>query len=61
MKKKKKNSRIRFFQILTHDNYGEINIVQLEFFYTSPILGILQQTEGLSIIHFKYHTFEIKS
>ena len=61
-KRKEKNIRIwSFFQILTHDNYEQTNGVQLEFFYTSPILRIPQQTEGGSIIHFKYHNFKIKS
>ena len=27
-----------FFQILTHDNYEQTNGVQVDFFYTSPIL-----------------------
>ena len=27
-----------FFQILRHDNYEQRNGVQLDFFYTSPIL-----------------------
>ena len=42
-----KNIRIwRFFQILTYDdNYKQTNGIQLEFFYRSPILGILQQTK----------------
>ena len=35
------------FHILIHDNYEETNGIQLEFFYTSPMMGILQQTEGL--------------
>ena len=35
------------FQILTHDNYEQTNGIQLEFFYKSPMQGILQQTEGL--------------
>ena len=53
-----------YFQILTHDNYEQTNGIQLELFYTSPMLGILQQTKGLSITHFffeKAHNFEIKS
>ena len=29
-----------FFQILTHDNYEQTNDIQLEFFYTSPMLEI---------------------
>ena len=37
-----------YFQILTHDNYEQTNGVQLEFCYTRPMLGISQQTEGLS-------------
>ena len=37
-----------FFQLLTHDNYEQRNGIQLQFFYTSPMLGVLQQTEGLS-------------
>ena len=40
------------FEILTHDNYEQTNGIQLELFYTSPMLGILQQTKGLSITHF---------
>ena len=36
-----------FFQILTHDNYEQLNGIQLEVFYKSPMQGILQQTEGL--------------
>ena len=38
----------RLFQILTQDNYEQTNYIQLEFFYTSPMLGVLQQTGGLS-------------
>ena len=49
-----------FFPILTHDDYEQTNGIQLEFFYTSPMLGILQQTEELSIIHFRDHNFELK-
>ena len=30
------------------------------FFYTSTMVGILQQTKLLSIIHFKDHNFEFK-
>ena len=30
-----------FFQILTRDNYEQTNGIQLEFFYTSPMLEIL--------------------
>ena len=37
-----------FFQILTHDNYEQKNGIQFELFYSSLMLGILQQTEGLS-------------
>ena len=37
-----------FPQTLTHDNYEKANGVQLDFFHTSSMLGILQQTEGLS-------------
>ena len=37
-----------FPQTLTHDNYEKANSVQLDFFHTSSMLGILQQTEGLS-------------
>ena len=36
-----------FFQILTRDNYEKTNGIQLDFFYKSPIQGMLQQTEGL--------------
>ena len=36
-----------FFQILTHENYEQLNGIQLEVFYKSPMQGILQQTEGL--------------
>ena len=49
-----------FFQVLTHDNYELTNDSQLYFFYTSTMLGILQQTKLLSIIHFKDHNFEFK-
>ena len=53
MKKKKEKKRKMsesdgYFQILTHDNYEQTNGVQLEFCYTRPMLGISQQTEGLS-------------
>ena len=49
-----------YFQILTHDNYEQTNGVQLEFFYTSLMLGILQQTEGaINII--KHCNFEFKN
>ena len=41
-----------YFQILTHDNYEQANGIQLELFYTSPMLRILQQTKGLSIRHY---------
>ena len=44
-----------FFQILTHDNYEQTNGIQLELFYTIPMLGILQQSKELSIIPFKDH------
>ena len=37
-----------FLQILTHDNYKQTNGIQVDFFYTSPMLEILQQTEVLS-------------
>ena len=48
------------FQILTHDNYEQTNGIQLEFFYTSPMLGILQQTEGgINVI--KDSNFESKN
>ena len=36
-----------FFQILTHDNYEQTNSIQLEYFYKSPVQGILQKIEGL--------------
>ena len=36
-----------YFQILTHENYEQTNGIQLEPFYTSPMLEISQQTEGL--------------
>ena len=36
-----------YFQILKHENYEQTNGIQLEYFYTSPMLEILQQTEGL--------------
>ena len=29
---------------LTHDNYEQTNGIQLEFFSTNPMLGLLQQT-----------------
>ena len=32
----------------------------MRIFYTSPMLGILQQTKELSIIHCKDHNFEFK-
>ena len=48
------------FQILTHDNYEQTNGIQLEFFYLSPMLGILQQTKEF-IIHFKDYNFVFKS
>ena len=38
-----------YFQILTHDNYEQTNGIQLELFYTIPMLGILQQTKGLKV------------
>ena len=41
-----------FFQVLTHD-YEQTNRIQLEFFYTSPMLRILQQIKELSNIRFK--------
>ena len=41
-----------YFQILTHDNYEQTNGIQLELFYTSHMMGILQQTKELSITHF---------
>ena len=50
-----------FFQILTQDNYEQTNGIQLDFFYASPMLGILLQTKELSMIHFKDHNFEFKS
>ena len=34
-----------FLQILTHDNYEQTNGIQLEFFCTSPLPGILHQTK----------------
>ena len=37
---------IRIFR-LTHENYEKTNGIQLEFFYKSLMLEILQQTEGL--------------
>ena len=37
-----------FPQTLTHDNYEQATGVQLDIFHTSSMLGILQQTEGLS-------------
>ena len=37
-----------FLQILTHDNYKQTNGIQVDFFYTSPMLEMLQQTEVLS-------------
>ena len=50
--KKKKTWKISesggYFQILTHDSYEQTNSIQLELFYTSPMLGILKQTERLS-------------
>ena len=36
-----------FFQIFTHDYYEQTNGIQLEFFYKSPMQGILQKTEEL--------------
>ena len=33
----------------------------IRIFYTSPMLGILQQTEEFNIIHFKDHDFEFES
>ena len=36
-----------FFQILTHDNYEQTNVILLEFYYKNPMQGLLQQTEGL--------------
>ena len=51
-KKKKKKRKMSqsdgHFLILTRDNYEQTNGVQLEFCYTRPMLGIPQQTEGLS-------------
>ena len=62
---KKKTWRISesggYFQILTHNNYAQTNCMQLEFFYTSLMLGILQQTKELSIAHCKNDNFEFKS
>ena len=43
-----------YFQILTNDNYEQTNGIQLEFFYTSPMLGIVQQTK-----EFLSHTSKI--
>ena len=37
-----------YFQILTDDSYEQTNSIQLELFYTGPMLRILQQTERLS-------------
>ena len=50
-----------YFQIfLTHDNYKQKNGIQLELFYTSFMLGILQETEGgISIV--KDRNFEFKN
>ena len=53
--------QIIYFQIFTHDNYEQTNCMLLEFFYTSPMLRILQQIKELSIIHFKDHNFEFKN
>ena len=50
-----------FFRILTHDDYEQTNGIQSKSSYTSPMLGILQQTKELSTIHFKNHNFEFKS
>ena len=52
----------RCFQILTHDNYEQTHGLQLGLFYTSPVLGILQQNEdyvGINVI--KDHNFEFKN
>ena len=49
-----------FFQILTHDNYEQINGIQLEFFYTSPMQEIIEQTKELSTIHFKDDILSLK-
>ena len=49
MKRKNKTWKISesggYFQILTHENYEQTNGIQLEFFYTSPMLEIVQQTK----------------
>ena len=37
-----------YLHILTHDSYEQTNSIQLELFYTSPMLAIQQQTEGSS-------------
>ena len=50
-----------FFEVLTDDNYEQTNVIQLELFYASPMLRILQQTKELSIMHFKGRNFELKS
>ena len=50
-----------YFQIfLTHDNYKQKNGIQLELFYTSFMLGILQETEGGISID-KDRNFEFKN
>ena len=50
-----------YFQILTHDNYEQTNSVQLEFFYTNPMLGITTaETEGGRNI-IKDHNFKFKN
>ena len=60
-KKKKKTWKISepavYFQILTHGNYEQT----IRFFYTSSMLGIIQQAKELSITHFKNYNFEFKS
>ena len=35
------------FQILMHNNFQQTNVIQLEFFYTTSMLGILQQNKEL--------------
>ena len=54
--KNMKNVRIwRFFQILTYDNCEQTNSIHLYFFYTIPMLRILQQTEGFGKHLLKFH------
>ena len=61
MKKIWKISESRgYLHILRHDNYEQTNGIQLELFYISPMLGILQQTKELSITHFKNRNFEFR-